>query len=138
MTEFKQLLRDLHNKIYHPLYLLHGEEPYYIDYISSYIEHNLLNEGERSFNQTIIYGKDANYMALLDTIMRYPMMSTYQVVILKEAQQFKDLDKLQKYFEHPVRSTIFVICYKYKKFDGRSKSYKLLSTKGVVLESKKL
>lgn len=138
MTEFKQILRDLQNKIYHPLYLLHGEEPYYIDYISDYIEHNLLEEGERSFNQTIVYGKDANHMTLLDTLMRYPMMSSHQVVILKEAQQFRDLDKLQKYFEHPVRTTIFVICYKYKKFDGRSKSYKLLSTKGVALESKKL
>lgn len=138
MTEFKQLLKDLQNKIYHPLYLLHGEEPYYIDLISNYIERNLLSEGERSFNQTVVYGKDANYMALLDTLMRYPMMSSHQVVILKEAQQFRDIDKLQKYFEHPVRSTIFVICYKYKKFDGRTKAYNLLSTKGVALESKKL
>lgn len=138
VNEFKQLLKDLQNKIYHPLYLLHGEEPYYIDFISNYIEHNLLNAGERSFNQTVMYGKDTDYMTLMDTLMRYPMMSAYQVVILKEAQQFKDIDKLQKYFEHPMRTTIFVICYKYKKFDGRSRSYKLLSTKGVALESKKL
>ncbi len=138
MTEYKQLLRDLQNKIYHPLYLLHGEEPYYIDRISEYIEHNLLSEDEKSFNQTVIYGKDAGYMTLLDTLMRYPMMSNYQVVILKEAQQFRDFDHLQKYFEHPLRSTIFVICHKYKTLDKRLKTYKLLSTKGVTLESKKL
>jgi len=138
MTEYKQLLKDLQNKIFHPFYLLHGEEPYYIDRISGYIEHNVLNEAEKSFNQTIVYGKDVNYMTLLDILMRYPMMSNYQVVVLKEAQQFRDFDKLLGYFEHPLRSTIFVICYKYKKFDGRSRAYKLLSTKGVAFESKKL
>ncbi|HXH18697.1 MAG TPA: DNA polymerase III subunit delta [Chitinophagales bacterium] len=138
MTEYKQLLRDLQNQIYHPLYLLHGEEPYYIDRISDYIERHVLSEAEKSFNQTIIYGKDTGYKDLLDIVMRYPMMSNYQVVILKEAQQFRDFDALLRYFEHPMRSTIFVICYKYKKFDGRSKAYKLLSTKGVTLESKKL
>ncbi len=138
MTEFKQIIKDLKNKIFHPLYLLHGEEPYYIDLVSDEIEKNLLSEGEKSFNQTIVYGKDADFRNMLDTLRRYPMMSNYQVVILKEAQVFKDFEKLESYFEHPLKSTVFVICYKYKSLDKRKKIYKLLSAKGAVLETKKM
>ncbi len=138
MTEYKQILKDLKNKILHPLYLLHGEEPYYIDRLSDYIEENLLSEAEKSFNQTVVYGRDANHLSLMDTLRRYPMMSNYQLVLLKEAQDFKDLDKLVAYFENPLKSTVFVICHKYKTLDKRSKAFKLLSAKGVVLESKKL
>ncbi|MDZ4846535.1 MAG: DNA polymerase III subunit delta [Chitinophagales bacterium] len=137
MTEYSQLLKDLKNKIYHPLYLLHGEEPYYIDRVADYIEQNLLNEGEKAFNQTVLYGRDSNAITLLDTLRRYPMMSNYQLVLLKEAQAFKDLDKLESYFENPMKSTVFVLCYKYKSLDKRTRAYKLFS-KGVVLESKKL
>lgn len=137
MTEYKQILKDLKNKIYHPLYLLHGEEPYYIDAVSDYIEEHVLDEGEKSFNQTVLYGRDTNALTLLDTLRRYPMMSNYQVVLLKEAQVFKELDKLESYFENPMKSTVFVICYKYKSLDKRTRAYKQLS-KGVVLESKKL
>jgi len=138
MTEYKQILKDLKNKIYHPLYLLHGEEPYYIDAVSDYIEQNALSEGEKSFNQTVLYGRDTNALSLLDILRRYPMMSNYQVVILKEAQAFKDLDKLESYFENPMKSTVFVVCYKYKSLDKRTRAYKQLSSKGVTLESKKL
>lgn len=138
MNEYRQLLKDLQNKIFHPLYLLHGEEPYYIDRICDYFEHHLLSEAEKSFNLTVIYGREASPQVLLDTLVRCPMLSNYLVVILKEAQQFREFDALLKYFEHPVRSTIFVICHKYKKMDGRSKAYKLLSAKGVAMESKKL
>lgn len=137
MTEYQQILKDLKNKIYHPLYLLHGEEPYYIDRLADYMEQHLLDEGEKAFNQTIVYGRDTNAPALLDTLRRYPMMANYQVVILKEAQAFKGLDKLESYFEHPMKSTVFVICYKYKSLDKRTRAYKLLA-KGVTLESKKL
>jgi len=138
MTEYKQILQDLKKKIHHPLYLLHGEEPYYIDRVSDYIEEHLLDEGEKAFNQTVLYGKDAPAIALLDTLRRYPMMSNYQLVLLKEAQTFKELDKLESYFENPMKSTVFVLCYKYKSLDKRTRAYKLLSSKGVVLESKKL
>ncbi len=116
---------------------MHGEDPYYIDRVSDYIEQNLLNEGEKAFNQTVLYGRDSNAITLLDTLRRYPMMSNYQLVLLKEAQTFKDLDKLESYFENPMKSTVFVLCYKYKSLDKRTRTYKLLS-KGVVLESKKL
>lgn len=138
MTEYRQILKDLKNKIYHPLYLLHGEEPYYIDRVSDYIEENALNEEEKSFNQTVLYGREANAVSLLDTLRRYPMLANYQVVILKEAQAFKDLDALVSYFENPMKSTVFVICYKYKSLDKRTRAYKQLSAKGVTLESKKL
>lgn len=138
MTEYKQILQDLKKKIYHPLYLLHGEEPYYIDRIADYIEQHMLDEGEKAFNQTVVYGRDCTAMLLLDTLKRYPMMANYQLVLLKEAQAFRELDKLEQYFENPMKSTVFVICYKYKSLDKRTRAYKMLSSKGVVLESKKL
>ena len=137
MTEYKQILQDLKKKIYHPVYLLHGEEPYYIDRVSDYIEQHLLDDGEKAFNQTVLYGRDSNAITLLDTLRRYPIMANYQLVLLKEAQTFKELDKLESYFENPMKSTVFVLCYKYKSLDKRTRAYKLLS-KGVVLESKKL
>jgi len=132
------ILQDLKNKIYHPVYFLQGDEPYFIDKISDYIQENVLNEGERSFNQTVLYGKDADAKTLIDILMRYPMMSNYQVVILKEAQQMRTLDQLENYLSHPVRSTIFVVNYKYKTLDKRTKFWKDTVSKLMVFDSKKL
>jgi DNA polymerase-3 subunit delta len=134
-----EIIQNLKKKIYHPLYVLMGEEPYFIDIIADYIAENILEESERSFNQTILYGKDTDKDTLLTVARRFPMMSANQVVILKEAQYFKDLeDELLTYVENPLKSTILVICYKYKSLDKRKKFVKLAAEKGIVFESPKI
>lgn len=136
--KYEEIIKDLKNKIYHPVYFLQGDEPYFIDKISDYIQDNVLNEAEKSFNLTVVYGKETDPLTLLDIVRRYPMMSNYQVVILKEAQQFKDFDKLVEYFTNPLKSTVFVICHKYKTLDKRKSIYKTIASKTVVFDSKKL
>ncbi len=136
-VEFKTILADLHNKAYHPVYFLHGEEPYYIDQIASVLESTVLTEAERAFNLTIAYGKDAEPKSIIDTCSRYPMMATHQVVLLKEAQDMKKLADLQPYIEKPVPSTLLVICHKHKKFDARTRFAKAVKKHAVVFESKK-
>jgi len=110
-NSFDQLMQDLKNQIYYPVYLLHGEESYFIDEISAYIEKNLLNEQEKEFNQTIVYGKDSNISTLIGYAKRFPMMANYQVLIIKEAQELDKLEDFQPYVENPLKSTILVICY---------------------------
>ena len=134
-----EILQNLKKKIYHPIYVLMGEEPYFIDLISDYIANNILEEGERSFNQTILYGKDTDKDSLFTIARRFPMMSANQVVILKEAQYFNNLEEeLLSYIENPLNSTILVICYKYKMLDKRKKFVKLAGEKGIVFESPKI
>ena len=135
---YLQIIKEIKAKKYAPIYLLHGDEAYYIDKISKYIEDNVLTEGEKSFNQMIMYGKDTDHKTLIDTCSRYPMMASHQVVVLKEAQEMKTLKELMPYIERPVHSTILVICFKHKKFDGRTKFGKLVKQKALVFESKKL
>jgi DNA polymerase III subunit delta len=135
---YEEIIKDLKNKIYHPIYFLQGEEPYFIDKISDYIQNNILDEGERSFNQTIVYGKDVDAKTLIDMLMRYPMMANHQVVILKEAQTMKGIEELDKYIKNPVKSTIFVVDYKYKTLDKRTKFWKDAVSKQVVFDSKPL
>ena len=135
---YLQIIKEIKAKKYAPIYLLHGSESYYIDKISKYIEDNVLTEGEKSFNQMIMYGKDTDHKTLIDTCSRYPMMASHQVVILKEAQEMKTLKELLPYIERPVHTTILVICFKHKKFDGRTKFGKLVKQKALVFESKKL
>ena len=139
-----ELLKDLKNRKYKPVYLLHGEEPYYIDEVSDFIEHKVLSDAEKGFNQTVFYGKDTDVMTVLNASKRYPMMADYQVVLVKEAQDMKwgseDTDKkgmnpLLSYLENPLSSTILVFCYKYGKFDKRKKTYKAIEKNGVVVES---
>ena len=133
--------------MYSPVYFLQGDEPYYIDKISDYIEAHVLAEPEKEFNQSVFYGKDLDVLALLSHAKRYPMMSNYQVVIMKEAQDLKNLiskeDKDQKnplieYIQHPLASTILVFCYKYKSIDKRTKLAKSIEKNCVLFESKKL
>ncbi len=146
---YDEIFRNLKNKIYSPVYLLHGDEPYYIDRISDYIESSVLGEMEKEFNQTIVYGRDAEPLSLISMAKRYPMMSNYQVLIVKEAQDmpyFKkkkdddkaDADPLLNYFQNPLTSTLFVLCFKYKSFDKRTKLYKAIDKHASVFESKKL
>ena len=135
---FENIISDLKNKIYYPIYFLSGEEPYYIDEISDYIENNVLNETEKEFNQTIVYGKDIDVITLKSIAKRYPMMANYQVVIVKEAQEINKIEELNSYLDNVQPTTILVICYKYKKIDGRTSFKKNLDKKGIFFESKKL
>ena len=141
------LLKDLKNRKYKPIYLLHGEEPYYIDLVSNFVEHKLLPDAEKGFNQTVFYGKDTDIMSVLNASKRYPMMADYQVVLIKEAQDMKwgneDPDKkginpVLSYLENPLQSTILVFCYKYGKFDKRKKTYKAIEKHGLIFESSPL
>lgn len=117
---YEQIIKDLASKKYSPVYFLHGEEPYYIDKIADYITKNVLTETEQSFNQTILYGKDTDAHSIIGIARRFPMMSTHQVVIVREAQGIGKIDGLEPYLDNPLKSTILVICYKYKKLDGRT------------------
>lgn len=136
--KFEEILTDLKNKIYKPVYFLHGEEEYYIDLISDYIANNVLDEADREFNQSILYGKDVNTGIIVDTARRFPMMSNYQVVIVKEAQTVRDIDELGRYIENPVETTILVICYKHKTYDARKSLAKSAKKKGVLFKSDRL
>lgn len=141
------ILSDLKNRKFKPLYLFHGEEPYYIDLLSDYIENNVLNDAEKSFNQTVLYGRDTDMVSILNSAKRFPMMSEYQVILIKEAQDLKwgkdeedkkSADPALSYFENPLKSTILVFCYKYGKFDKRKKTYKAIEKNGLVFESAKI
>jgi DNA polymerase III subunit delta len=137
--QMDELLRDIAARRFQPVYFLHGEEPFFIDRIEAAVEEHALAEAERSFNQTIVYGKDVDHLTLLDNLRRYPMMAERQVVILREAQDMKGLAELAGYFEQPSPTTVFVVSHKHKKADLRTKLGKALQSKSVVLfESKKL
>jgi DNA polymerase-3 subunit delta len=141
------IIKDIKNRKFKPLYLLHGEEPFFIDRISDFMESNILSDAEKGFNQTILYGKDTDVMAVLNAAKRYPMMAEHQVIIIKEAQDMKwgkeDADKkginpVLSYLENPLSSTILVFCYKYGKFDKRKKAHKAIEKNGLVFESASL
>lgn len=137
----QNILNDIKQRKFKPLYLLHGEEAYYIDLISDSIESSVLNDGQKGFDQSIMYGKDVDFATIVSAAKRYPMLSDYQVIIVKEAQGLKwkgDDELLYKYVEHPTPTTILVFAFKYGKFDKRTKLYKAIDKKGVVLESDKL
>lgn len=135
---YEEILRDIRAGKLSPIYFLHGEEPFFIDEIEKAVDRYALPEAEKGFNQSVLYGKDINPLNLLDQLRRYPMMSERQVVILREAQEMKNLADLAGYAEQPMPSTVFVVCHKHKKYDMRSKLAKAVSAKGVVFESKKL
>ena len=139
MDEVKQIVNDIKNGQIKPIYLLTGEEAYYIDRISEYIEKNILEESERGFNQMVLYGKEVSIEDIVGNAKRFPMMAERQVVIVKEAQHLaRSIDKLTAYALNPQPSTVLVLCYKYSKFDKRKKVYKAIKKTGVVFESKKL
>jgi len=135
--DYQKIIQELKARKFQPVYLLHGEEPYFIDEISNFIEEHALTEMEKAFNQTILYGKDAEIPLVIESARRFPMMASHQVIIVKEAQNWKKLDELEPYFQKPVPTTILVICVKGKKVDGRTNLFKL-AKKYVNFEAKKL
>ncbi len=135
---YEEIISDIRKRIFKPVYFLAGEEPYYIDLITDYIEQNVLPESERSFNQMVIYGEDTTVSNIIEISRKYPMMASHQVIIVKEAQVLKKIDDLLIYVEKPLLSTLLVINYKYKTLDKRTKLFKLLGNQGVYFESNRL
>lgn len=135
---YDEIISDLKKRIFKPVYFLAGEEPYYIDLITDFIEENVLPETEKSFNQVIYYGDDTSIPSIIEISRRFPMMSSHQVVIIKEAQSLRKIDDLILYVEKPLLSTILVINYKYKTLDKRTKLYKTLDSQGLYFESARL
>ena len=146
MQTFEQIMSDLKNRQFKPIYFLMGEEPYFIDAITDYIDKNLLSDDEKAFNQAVVYGADVDLGQVINMAKRFPMMSEYNLVIVKEAQNVKGLDGAAEgnvdpfalYAENPLKSTVLVINYKGKKIDTRRKLAKLLDKEHVLFESKPL
>src|SRR5687768_3085686 len=134
----EQILTDLKKGNFKPIYWLEGEEDYFIDKIIEYAEHNILSESEKGFNLTTLYGRDTDWAELINSCRRYPMFSDKQVILLKEAQAMRNIEKLEGYIERPLDSTLLFVSYKGKKVDGRTKLAKTLKEKGIVLTTKKL
>lgn len=148
---FESIISDLKSKKYAPIYFLQGDEPYYIDKIADYIEHQILSEAEKGFNLTVLYGKDTDMPTVLSAAKRFPMMAERQIVMVKEAQELKDIEKnvkvktsaketevnlLNEYAQKPVSTTILVFLYKYKTLDGRKSQAKAIENSGVLFTSK--
>lgn len=135
---YEQILSDIKNKIYRPVYFLMGEEPYFIDSISDAIESTVLDEADKAFNQIILYGKDVNVHDIVTQARSFPMMGNYLVIIVKEAQDVKQIETMEPFLEMIPETTILVIDYKYKKLDKRTKFAKTLDKDYVLFESKKM
>ncbi|MDX1477907.1 MAG: DNA polymerase III subunit delta [Saprospiraceae bacterium] len=138
VVTFDTIMKDLKAGNYAPVYLLHGQETYFIDQIASYITEHALSESERVFNQIICYGKEVDSRTITDNARQYPMMAQRRVIILKEAQSMRDLANLEPYLAHPAKSTILVICHMHKTLDGRKTLFKTAKKHAVVFESKRL
>lgn len=136
---YESVMRDLKARHFRPVYYLMGEEAYYIDKISNWLAENVLQPEERDFNQTVLFGSDVNASQIVDAAKRYPMMSEYQVIIVKEVQNVKNVEPLEKYLKAPMATTILVMCHKNGTIDGRKREYvKAIQQAGVLFESKKL
>jgi DNA polymerase-3 subunit delta len=139
LEEVKQIVNDIKKGNVKPIYFLMGEEPYYIDKISEFIEDTVLDESEKGFNQMVLYGRDVSIEDIVSNAKRFPMMAERQVIIVKEAQDLsRTIEKLTSYAKQPQPTTVLVFNYKYKKLDKRKALYKALADAGVVFESKKL
>lgn len=134
----EKIIASWKNKKFAPVYFFDGEEPYFIDKLIQYAETKIISESEAAFNLTIFYGKDSNWTDVVNTCKRYPMFADKQVVIIKEAQFFKDIDKLDGYINNPLNTTVLIIGYKEKKLDARTKFAKLIKEKAELFTSKKL
>ncbi|MDE6353872.1 MAG: DNA polymerase III subunit delta, partial [Prevotella sp.] len=132
------IMADLKARKFSPIYYLMGEEPYYIDKIADYIAENVLRPEERDFNLMVMYGSDVSAVQVADTAKRYPMMSDYQVIIVKEAQNIRNTDALEAYLKNPPASTILVMCHKNGVLDRRKKLAATVEKVGVIFESKKM
>lgn len=135
---YEEIVRNLKNEVYSPVYFLMGEEDYYIDRISDYLVNHALTETEKEFNLTVLYGADTDIATVINAAKRYPMMSKYQVVVVKEAQHLRNIEELTYYLQKPLASTILVFCYKHGALDRRKKITAEIEKAGVLFESKKL
>ncbi len=135
---FSEIQKDIQKKSPKPIYFLYGSEPFFLDQLMDSFENDLMDEMEKGFNFSILYGRDVDANTLMSTCKRYPMMSQYQVVLLKEAQMMKDWDKMDAYFDSPMDSTVLVIAYKSEKLDKRKKLFKELDKNAILFESKPL
>ena len=139
MNEIRDIVSDIKKGNIKPIYFLMGEEPYYIDKISDFIEENILDEADKGFNQQVMYGRDVSIEDIVSSAKRYPMMAERQVLIIKEAQDLsRNIEKLVSYAENPQPTTVLVLNYKYKKLDKRKKLHKAIAKSGLIYESKKL
>ena len=134
----EKIISDWKKGVFKPVYWLEGEEEYYIDKVIEHAEHRILPESESAFNLSVFYGKDANWADVINACRRYPMFAERQVVILKEAQHMREVDRLESYVDNPLHSTVFVVSYKDKKIDGRTRFAKVLKEKGVLVTTKKM
>ena len=132
------ILKELRAKQYRPIYYLMGDEPYYIDLIANFIEENVLTETEKEFNLTVAYGADVDVPTIINAAKRYPMMSEYQVVIIKEAQLLENIEELIYYVQKPLLSTVLVVCHKHGSLDRRKKLASEIEKAGILFDSKKL
>ncbi len=139
MNEIRNIVSEIKKGNIKPIYFLMGEEPYYIDKISDFIEENVLDEAEKGFNQQVMYGRDVSIEDIVSSAKRYPMMAERQVIIVKEAQDLsRNIEKLLSYAENPQPTTVLVLNYKYKKLDKRKKLHKVIAKTGFIYESKKM
>ena len=132
------IIKELKAGQYRPVYYLMSEEPYYIDLLSDYITDNILNETEKEFNLTVMYGADVDVATIINAAKRYPMMSEHQVVVVKEAQNIRNMEELSYYLQKPLLSTILVICHKHGTLDRRKKLAAEIEKSGILFESKKV
>ncbi len=137
-STYQSILHDLHNGRYAPVYLFDGEEDFFIDELTDYIEEHSLDEAGKAFDLVILYGKDVDGMLVVDEAKRFAMMGNRRVIIVKEAQQLKNIEALLDYIKNPVPNNILVLAHKHKKMDGKKTITKQLRQKHVYLESKKL
>jgi DNA polymerase-3 subunit delta len=137
--KYKDLIESLAKKDYAPVYLLMGEEPYFIDKASNYIEdHFFENEAEKDFNFQLLYGKDTTVNQIVAFAKEYPMMANYRLVIIREAQNLDNMDYLAEYVKNPQKQTVLVICYKEKKLEAKSAFYKAVTKHGIMFDSAKV
>ena len=135
---YPAIVKELKDRHFHPIYYLMGEEPYYIDQITEFLITNVLSEVEKDFNLDVLYGADVDVNTIINAARRYPMMSEYRLVVVKEAQVIKGMENLSVYLQKPLNSTILVICHKNGTLDKRKKLAAEISKVGVLFESKKL
>jgi DNA polymerase-3 subunit delta len=135
--EFQEICKNIKNRKFAPVYLLMGEEPFFIDQITDLLIKQVVPETERDFNQIILYGSDTNAINIIETARRFPMMSEHQLVVVREAQQIRDIDTLAHYVKNPMKSTVLVINYK-DKFDKRKSLAVATDKMGILFESKKI
>ena len=135
---FEEICRDITARKFQPVYVLMGEEPFFIDQITDLLLKSVLEESERDFNQIILYGADTDAISIINAARRFPMMSEYQLIVVREAQLVRDIELLSSYVKNPLSSTILVINYKYKTLDRRRALAAATDKNGILYESKKI